>query len=245
MIVATLASAWVMGTVGSAHCAAMCGGAASTISGSVVQLGRRPRVSPAITSLAYNTGRVTSYAIAGVIVGTIGTVIDRVPFIFGAEVALRIAAGALLCAVGLYLTGFWQRGAAFERIGLPLWRRIEPFARRFVPIRSVWSALALGMLWGWIPCGLVYAALGVALASGSSLLGGLSMLAFGVGTLPARLLMGAFGARMGKYTRHALVRRVAGLTIILFGLFHIASASAQAFAPPAAKHACCTTHQRA
>jgi sulfite exporter TauE/SafE len=239
MMLASLASAWMMGTVGSTHCLVMCGGAASTISGSVVQLGRRPRVDPKVASLAYNAGRIGSYALAGSIAGAIGVALDHAPFVFGAEIALRVLAGLLLCAVGLYIAGAWQRGAAFERIGLPLWKRIEPLARRFIPIRSVSSAFALGALWGWIPCGLVYAALGVAVVTGSPVSGALTMIAFGVGTLPAMLVMGAFGARVGNLSRRAIVRRIAGVTILLFGIFHVVGAGAQVVAPAKQAHACC------
>ena len=243
MIVATLVSAWVMGSVGSTHCVVMCGGAASTISGSVVTLGRRPRVPPSTVSVAFNLGRIASYALAGAAAGSLGIVIDRIPYVFGAEIALRLLAGFLLCAVGLYVMGVWQRGVAFECVGLPLWRRIEPFARRLIPVRSISSALGLGALWGWMPCGLVYAALGIALASGSPAIGALSMMAFGLGTLPALLLMGIFGARLGASLQRSFVRRSAGVLILLFGVFHVIAAGAQASAPRTEKHACCLAKQ--
>jgi sulfite exporter TauE/SafE len=243
VIFATLVSAWIMGSVGSTHCVVMCGGAASTISGSVVKLGRKPRVTPTTASLAYNAGRIASYSVAGAIAGAIGIGIDRLPFVMGAEIALRFFAGLLLCAIGLYIAGVWRRGAAFERIGLPLWRRLEPFARRLIPIRSVGSALALGALWGWMPCGLVYAALGIALASGTPIFGALTMIAFGIGTLPALLLTALFGARLGVLANRAVVRRVAGITILLFGLFHVAAASAQVTMPLSKSHACCIAKQ--
>jgi sulfite exporter TauE/SafE len=94
-----------------------------------------------------------------------------------------------------------------------------------------------------MPCGLVYAALGIALASGSPVTGALAMIAFGVGTLPALLMMGMFGARLGSVAHRSIVRRVAGLTILLFGLFHVVAASAQAVAPRSIVHACCLAKQ--
>ena len=245
MIFSPIISAWIMGAVGSAHCALMCGGAASLASGGVVQIGKKPRVGPLGVSLAYNGGRIASYSVAGIGAGAVGVALDKVPVVFGAEIALRIFAGVLLCAVGLYVSGAWRKGAVLERIGLPIWKRIEPYARRLVPIRSVTSALALGALWGFMPCGLVYAGLGIAVASGSPLLGGITMLAFGLGTLPALLMMGAFGVRLGKLAHHTIVRRVAGVTILLFGIFHVVAAGAQIAAPRTQPHACCLKHARA
>ncbi len=114
-----------------------------------------------------------------------------------------------MVGLGLYLAGAWQRFAVVERVGLPLWRRVEPLARRLVPVRDASTALALGALWGWMPCGLVYAALGLALNAGSAGGGALAMVAFGLGTLPMLMTMGALAARIAVFLRVRWVRRTA------------------------------------
>jgi len=104
-------------------------------------------------------------------------------------------------------------------VGQKLWQRVQPYTRRFLPVRGVAQALPLGMLWGWLPCGLVYSALTTALASGSALEGGLAMLAFGLGTLPNLLLAGLFFARLQRFTRQRAVRVAAGLLVMACGLY--------------------------
>jgi sulfite exporter TauE/SafE len=171
VIGAVLLSALAMGLFGSTHCVVMCGGVVGVLSGGLVQLGTNARAARARSlrlALAYNAGRIASYAVAGAMAGAFGALVERVPPLHGAELGLRLAAGMMMVGLGLYLAGAWQRFAAIERLGVPLWRRIEPLARRLVPVRTVPSALAMGTLWGWMPCGLVYAALGLGLGTGSA-----------------------------------------------------------------------------
>jgi len=251
MIGALLLSALAMGLLGSTHCVVMCGGVVGVLSGGLVQLGKDPRAARragARRALAYNAGRITSYATAGAIAGGLGALVDRVPALRGAELGLRLGAGLLMLGLGTYLAGVWHRFASIEKIGLPLWRRIEPVAKRFLPARTVPASLALGALWGWMPCGLVYAALALALGTGSALGGAAAMLAFGLGTLPTLLTMGAFAARVAQATRLAWVRRASGVAIVLFGALHVAAASAQIAqaarhtSASSAPHACCAGH---
>jgi sulfite exporter TauE/SafE len=223
----------------------MCGGVVSVLQGGLVQLSpnaRTARVRSAGLGLAYNAGRVASYATAGALAGAFGAFVDRVPVLHGAALGLRLAAGLLMLGLGLYLAGAWGRFAAIERIGLPLWKRIEPLARRLLPVRTIPAALALGALWGWMPCGLVYAALGLALGTGSAAVGATTMIAFGAGTLPTLLAMGAVAHRIAQAARLTWVRRAAGLAIVAFGLFHVAAASAQIADRSSVPHACCAGH---
>jgi len=76
----------------------------------------------------------------------------------------------------------------------------------------------LGLLWGWLPCGLVYSVLVAALATGSALEGGALMLAFGLGTLPALLAMGMAAVRLKRFLQHLWVRRGSGLLVLTFGV---------------------------
>jgi sulfite exporter TauE/SafE len=244
-LIPLLVSALAMGLLGSTHCVLMCGGVASVLSAGLVPLGRKPMRVASLT-LAYNAGRIASYAAAGALAGAFGAAADHVEVVHGTRIGLRIVAGLFMIGVGAYLTGAWRRFGRIEEIGAPLWRRVEPIAKRLLPVRSAGAAILLGSLWGWMPCGLVYSALGIALGTGSIAGGAAAMTAFGLGTLPAMLAMGAVAARVKGFIRRARVRRAAGIAIALFGAMNVATASAQAgwTKPETAVHSCCAKHAR-
>lgn len=239
MIGALVLSALVMGLLGSTHCVVMCGGVVSVLHGGLTQLGLEARAGARRLALGYNAGRIASYATAGAIAGAFGELVDHIPVLRGAELGLRLMAGLLMIGLGLYLAGAWRRFAMIERAGLPLWHRVEPLARKLLPVRSLPAALGLGALWGWMPCGLVYAALGVALGTGTASGGAAAMAAFGLGTLPMLLTMGAFASRVVAFLRVAWVRRAAGAVIVAFGLLHVVATSAQIAGGPSRSHSCC------
>jgi sulfite exporter TauE/SafE len=123
-----------------------------------------------------------------------------------------------LVLMGLYLAGWWNALSRVERFGGLLWRRIEPLGRGLLPVRSVHQGFALGLLWGWLPCGLVYSALVWTVAAGGALQGASLMFAFGLGTLPNLLLMGVAAAQIQRWVRNPAIRAIAGALVILFGL---------------------------
>ncbi|EXI92035.1 MAG: hypothetical protein AW12_00876 [Candidatus Accumulibacter sp. BA-94] len=132
---------------------------------------------------------------------------------------LYLLANLMLIALGLYLLGFSSALAFTERFGQKLWRHLQPLTRRYLPARGPLQAFPLGLLWGWLPCGLVYSALATALSSGSAAQGAGLMLAFGVGTLPNLLLAGLLAARLRAYTSRPALRMVAGLVVLGFGVW--------------------------
>jgi sulfite exporter TauE/SafE len=127
-------------------------------------------------------------------------------------------ASLMLIAMGLYLLGVTQFLTPLERGGQHVWQRIQPLTRRFLPVRGVAQALPLGLLWGWLPCGLVYSALTTALASGSAGKGALLMLAFGLGTLPNLLLAGLLLARFRRFAQARVTRVVSGFLVLAYGI---------------------------
>jgi|CZKU01.1.fsa_nt_gi sulfite exporter TauE/SafE len=216
-----LASAWVMGFLGSTHCVVMCGGVVA-MSCSALPLAKRlsPRAQLPYT-LAYNAGRIASYATAGAIAGALGAALASLGLVERAQLGLRFVAGTLMIAVGLYVTGVGGALRWIERIGEPMWKHVLPIARRLVPVRSPSGAFALGLLWGWLPCGLVYAALASAVTSGSAIGGAATMAAFGLGTLPTLLAMGSAAAFVARAARVRPVRMTAGIAIVAFGLVQV------------------------
>jgi hypothetical protein len=134
---------------------------------------------------------------------------------------LRLLAALLTVAIGLYLMGAWSRLALIERFGEPLWRLIEPLGRRLLPVRSVPRAFAFGLVWGWLPCGLVYAMLLNAPAQGGPLAGGLYMMLFGIGTLPVMVGSGLMTAGLRTLIARREVAIVGGGLVVALGLYSL------------------------
>lgn len=215
-------AAFLIGLLGGTHCVSMCGGIVGALT--VNMPGRAGRQWP--VHLAYNLGRVATYTMLGGALGALGTVGMLFSDILPVQMGLYVLANLMLVALGLYLTGFTRLLAPVERAGLVLWKRVQPFTARFIPARSVGQALPLGLLWGFLPCGLVYSVLTTALVTGSAGRGAGLMLAFGLGTLPNLMLAGMVFKRFRDITRNRRVRFVAGMLVLgfgVFGLFHAPS----------------------
>ena len=215
---------FLIGLLGGTHCVGMCGGIVSALSVNTVRLpGQRGREWP--LHLAYNVGRISSYTLAGAILGSIGGLGLLLNDLLPVQMALYVAANLMLVALGLYLTGLTGTLGFTERLGQRLWKRIQPLTARFLPARSPAQALPLGMLWGFLPCGMVYSVLATALVSGSTLRGAGLMLAFGLGTLPNLLLAGLLVKHLREFARKRAVRLVSGLMVLGFGVFGLANAA--------------------
>jgi uncharacterized protein len=204
---ALAAAALVAGFLGGVHCVGMCGG----IAGSLSAAARGPALR---RQLAFNAGRIGSYAAGGALAGGLGAVVQAMGPVQAAQTALFIVANVFMVLLGLYVAG-WGRGLLrLESAGGALWRRLAPLRQRFLPIDSDARALGAGAVWGWVPCGLVYSMLALALASGSAPAGAAVLAAFGLGTLPAMLGAGLAAQRLFAVRRNPWVRRGAGMAII-------------------------------
>jgi sulfite exporter TauE/SafE len=221
------------GLLGGVHCLGMCGSIVGILTAQL------PKPSPAsgrgadrLTPsgaraagarwpfhLAYNAGRLASYAVAGALAGAIGQagllLRDQVPV----QHLLFALSSLMLVAMGLYLAGIWSQVRRIEQFGGILWRHIQPLTRGLFPIATPLRAFLLGTLWGWLPCGLVYSVLVTALASGHAQSGALVMLAFGLGTLPNLLAIGLFWESIKHWVQSARVRMAAGLLVAGFGVY--------------------------
>ncbi len=210
-----LASAFTMGLMGAGHCAGMCGGIASALS--IGRNGVRTRSGLGMLPIvsAYNIGRLTSYTVAGALFGWFGSLGWSLVTPDNAIQYSRILGIGFMVVLGLYLLGWWQGLTRLEALGSKVWRHIEPYGRRFLPIKYPHQAAILGMLWGWLPCGMVYTGLAWALASGGALQGAYIMLAFGAGTLPMLIALGISSGWLTRWTQHRRVRQFAGITLLL------------------------------
>lgn len=216
---------FLIGLLGGVHCAGMCGGIVSALS---LQMPGKPGTGgPAWTlHLAYNLGRIGSYAIAGALMGALGSLGLLLDNVMPVQMILYVAANLMMVALGLYLTGLTQTLAFTERAGQWLWRRVQPATKRFLPVRGVAQAFPLGMLWGWLPCGLVYSVLTMAILSGSAARGAAIMLAFGLGTLPNLMLAGLLLVRFRDVVQGRALRLGSGLLVLSFGLWGLFNAAA-------------------
>ena len=231
----------VTGLLSGVHCLGMCGGIVGAFSvhrahgphgadGAHRAVALQPPqrrngfLQEAVRQLAFNVGRIASYALAGAIAGALGGVGAIAAGALPWQVALYVLANVMLILVGLHLAGASTWLAGIEAVGVPLWRRLQPLAARLLPARTLPHSVAAGMVWGWIPCGLVYAALAAALFAGSPERGALAMTAFGLGTLPNLLAAGLAAARLRAFAARRGVRLAAGGLVLGFGLFGLANA---------------------
>jgi sulfite exporter TauE/SafE len=212
-----LVTAFSLGFLGSPHCAGMCGGIVGLLHSGVVENGgfRHQQI---LYGLAFNSGRLLSYAIAGMIAATLGSSLIGLIGMESSHAAMQMIAGAFMLALGLSIAGWWNGLSRIEAFGARFWRLLQPITARFLPIRSILNALLLGGLWGWLPCGLVYTALILVLASGDAIQGGLTMLAFGLGTLPMLAVLGLSAGKINQWRANPRVRKVLGGVIITFGI---------------------------
>ena len=211
-------SALVVGLLGGVHCVGMCGGIVSALTFGLPEHERNRFASLLPYQIAYNAGRICSYVVAGAIMGGVGMLLtDLMPIHLAQRVLLGIA-GTFMVLLGLYLAGWWKVLNRIELAGSHLWKRIEPFGRNLLPVRTPGQALKIGLVWGWFPCGLVYSMLINAIAAGNMWNGAGLMLAFGLGTLPNLMLMGVLAGTMSKFARSPLTRQIAGAMVILFGI---------------------------
>jgi len=202
---ALAAAAFAAGLLGGVHCAGMCGG----IVGTLALEARGPRVG---RQLLFNSGRIASYVLVGAVAGAL----------LPAQVALFVVANLFMMLLGLYIAGWGHIVLRLESAGGAVWKHIQPYARAMLPIDSAAKALAAGMLWGWVPCGLVYSMLALAAASGGAMDGALVMLAFGLGTLPNLLLAGLAAQRVLAVRRIPWIRHAAGAALVLLGIVGLA-----------------------
>jgi hypothetical protein len=213
----TAGSALLVGLFGAPHCAGMCGGIAGSLSLGLAPEGRARVLAQLPFQLAYNSGRIASYTLAGAAAGALGTLAALAAGPQWLPVALRLLAGALVAGMGLYVAGWWPGLARVESLGLPVWRRLEPLGRRLFPVRTLPRAAGLGLVWGWLPCGMVYLVLLQALTTGSAGEGALLMAAFGAGTLPALMGMGLAAGLLGPLGSRWAWRRAAGALLVVMG----------------------------
>lgn len=209
---ANIIAAMLIGLSSSAHCIFMCGGIAASLT---------PHKDLSNSSSwrlngIFHFGRLLSYALIGLLFGFLVISADSVLEI---GLWLRLIAGLLLIAMGLYLANIWRGLTHLERLMMPVWRPISAYLKRFMPARRPHHALAIGMFWGWLPCGLIYSTLVWATTSAKEPTdAAVLMFSMGVGSLPALIGISFFN----QVLRQRWTGLVSGIALCLFGLWTLA-----------------------
>jgi len=209
-----------LGLASGLHCVGMCGGIVAAFSArrtrGTIPIVEARRPSP----LLFNAGRIAMYATLGAGAGALGGAVPLMQGALPAQTVLFVIANAVLILAGLYLAGAGRLLGRLEALGAPLWRRVQPAALRLMRARSPLAAIGAGMLWGLLPCAMVYGALAAATLGHGAGAGALAMLAFGLGTLPWLLGAGVVAQRLQRW------RALAGLFVLGMGVFGLARSAA-------------------
>ena len=213
----TLGAAWLTGLLGGAHCAAMCGGIATGFSAMAPGGGWWRALQP-------NLGRILGYTVAGAIVGGIGHGLLDLARVQWLAHVLRASVGLVLVVAALRLLGLGGYLGFSATTGVRLWNWLRPLQRRLLLAGdSSGKRIALGMLWGWMPCGLSTTLLAAAWLQADARNGALTMAAFGLGTLPLMLPLTWSGARLGQRLQRGNWRTGAGMLVLVAGLLTLAA----------------------
>jgi sulfite exporter TauE/SafE len=212
----TLFAAWLSGLLGGVHCAAMCGGIATGFSAVSGRSGWAP-------ALQVNLGRVGGYVLAGAIVGAFGGGLLQIFRSDSLALGLRMAVGAVLVLVALRLLDRRGRFNFLSKPAAHFWRLLQPLQGRLLPADRPSRRFALGMLWGWLPCGVSMSLLTAAWLQANARDAALTMLAFGLGTLPMMVPLTWSGARMGRWLQRPGWRMTAAMLVLLAGVLTLAA----------------------
>lgn len=222
-------NAFIVGLFSTIHCLGMCGGIIGTLTMSLPEIVRNNSLRLLSYTSIFNLGRLTSYTLAGAIAGSFGqTVMEYISPRY-AHLILQFFATLIMVGIGVHLAGWFPHFNMIEKIGAPLWKKLEPVGHQLLPVQKPAQALLFGLIWGWLPCGLVYAALIWSTSSGDAMHGALFMSAFGAGTLLPVMTAGMLTGWMVKlsHTRH--IRPIVGSLIIILALLSLGITLQQGF----------------
>lgn len=238
----SLGAALVLGIAGSAHCFTMCGPIAGAISCTGCPSGKASLGNAFRASI----GRIMTYALLGAVAGGLGHVLVAILPGAGFRVAVRLMAALAIVVAGLSLLGFTWPSTQLERAGAAAFRLVGPRFREALRVGTSARPWSLGLMWGLVPCGLVYTALALAVDSGSALRGAATLLVFGLATLPAPLAVGLLLERSGGQKTRTALRRLGGIAAVVLGLVGVGRELGDIVPFDLVPHApCCTPREAA
>ncbi|MCP3871155.1 MAG: sulfite exporter TauE/SafE family protein [Gammaproteobacteria bacterium] len=214
----SLPLAFTVGLFSSLHCVGMCGGIMGALSYGLLPETRNKPPRMLLFLAVYSLGRIASYGVAGGLMGSVG---GRLLEWLGPGQGhrwLQLSAALIVVLIGLHIAGWLPKLAQVERIGVPLWNRLEPLGRRLMPVDTLIRAAAYGLIWGWLPCGLVYTMLISTASHAGPLSGATYMIAFGLGTIPAVMATGLLAGRLFRLASVPYLKATVGVVIVFLGL---------------------------
>jgi len=208
----SLIAALLLGVAGSTHCLGMCGAISINLSFSVPAEQRSPKALLR-WHILFSAGRISLYILLGALSGALGSVArDAIP---GGTRIVMLLSAAVLIMIALHLIGRSSGIRWLEAAGNLVWQRIQPFMRSLLPIKKLWQAYTVGLLWGFMPCGLIYTALALAAGSANALSGALLMAVFGAITIAPVAGAGILAGSL-SWLRQPLWRNVsAAISVVL------------------------------
>jgi len=242
-------TAFLLGLASSGHCIAMCGSficrfSATTELQQSKQLndGKAQSIdiidlsdsSPAPSTSSKNTllfhlGRISCYTLLGLSLGLVALVFQQASqqlalsqssYLLTASL-LRLCAAILLIFSALYIAGFSQSIKRLEQMMTPLWRKLSPLSQNLMAMQSAKQSCLLGLLWGFIPCGMIYSTLAWAISLQQGPSTALLMLSFGLGTSPSLLVLHSMSNRLQFHLNKRWVKKAMALIIIIMALFSL------------------------
>ena len=204
-------AAFSMGLFGSPHCLGMCGGIVTAFGLSMQHVSDSKKNGLILT---YHLGRLISYSLLGLIASLVGVAIFQSIM---SNSAPRIVLGAVLVLIGLAMLGL-PLFNQLEKVGMRFWQSLAPIRKKVFPIDSFGKALFAGLLWGFLPCGLVYGALMMAIAGNNIATGAALMFVFGLGTMPMLIATQKTVGMLQSSIKHFRLRQINGVIMMLSGL---------------------------
>ncbi len=217
----TIINAFIVGLFSTLHCLGMCGGIIGTLTMSLPESVRNNNLRLLTYTSIFNLGRLLSYTLAGAIAGAFGQTIMEAISPRYAHLILQVFATLIMVGIGIHLAGWFPRFNTIEKIGTPLWQKLEPLAHKLLPVQKHSHAFLFGLVWGWLPCGLVYAALIWSTSAGDAGHGALFMLAFGAGTLIPVMTAGMLTGWMVRLSQIPNIKPIIGIIIIFMALLSL------------------------
>lgn len=206
-----LAAAFFIGLASSGHCLLMCGGLTSALAN---KLSQRSRWQALFRLVAFHIGRITSYGLLGL---GLGSAFYQLVQVYPASAnILRYLAAIMIIITGLYIFGIRKILLAFEKRFGFIWQALQRFVGPLLNMRTTAQSFALGLLWAFLPCGMIYSTLLWASSQVQGPSAGLLMAAFGLGTLPSLLLVNIGQQQLMQKLQTS--KKLLGLILIAFGL---------------------------
>ncbi len=213
--------AFFIGLFSSIHCVSMCGSIIGTLSLSLKPEIRATKSKMIAFIFSYNFGRIFSYMLAGLIIGLIESLLTLPLGEEHGHRYLEVISALIITGAGFYIAGWFPNFAYIEKTGSRFWKTIEPYGRKLIPVATLPQAFMFGMVWGWIPCGLVYTALALAATSGDITTSTLIMLAFGLGTLPAVASTGIVSTFISRINNLHSAKQIVGMLLVLVAIYSV------------------------